>query len=369
MPVRRPRRLSKRDLSTSDERCKQGERELNGSRRTALEAIIERMQGLRVLVVGDLMLDEYRVGDVARISPEAPVPIVRVREEYSELGGAGNVARNLVSLGASAALVGVIGIDREGSLLRARAEATGLATAGLIESPARPTTHKLRVVARTQQMLRLDREDDSPLRPDERARVEQAIFERLEAWDAVVLADYDKGLFADGLGRHVIAAARARGILVAADPKRELRRFRGASLVKPNLAEACAAVGGRGDDFESRSQLLEKLRAELAGAEVVVTRGGEGVSALGDDGGPFDVPARRLAVFDVQGAGDTSLAALVLCRAAGASLFEACVVANAAAAVAVSKVGTAAVTPSELRARLAEALELARFPLLTSEAS
>ena len=328
------------------------------SRRAALEAIVERMEGLRVLVVGDLMLDEYRVGEVARISPEAPVPIVRVREERCELGGAGNVARNLVSLGASPALVGILGFDREGSLLRARVEAIGLATSGLIDSSARPTTHKLRIVARAQQVLRLDREDESPLRPDERARVEQASFDRLEACDAVVLADYDKGIFADGLGRRLIAAARARGILVAADPKRELLRFRGASLVKPNLAEACAAVGGRGDDFESRARLLEKLRAELAGAEVVVTRGGEGISALGDEGRVFDVPAKRLAVYDVQGAGDTSMAALVLCRAAGASLFEACVVANAAAAVAVSKVGTAAVTRAEVRARLSEALDL-----------
>lgn len=324
------------------------------------------MQGLRVLVVGDLMLDEYRVGEVARISPEAPVPIVRVREDFVELGGAANVARNLVALGAKAALVGVIGMDREGSWLRERAVATGLSTEGLIESASRPTTHKLRVVARSQQMLRLDREDETPLESEEMARVERAIFEGLEAWDAVVLADYDKGLFADGLGRRVIAAARARGMLVAADPKRELARFRGASLVKPNLAEACAAVGGRGDDFESRARLLEKLRAELAGAEVVVTRGGEGISALGEDGRAFDVPATRLAVFDVQGAGDTSMAALVLCRAAGASLFDACVVANAAAAVAVSKVGTAAVSPSELRARLAEGPDLA---LLISEAS
>lgn len=328
------------------------------SRRAALEAIVERMEGLRVLVVGDLMLDEYRIGEVDRVSPEAPVPIVRVRAEHCELGGAGNVARNLVSLGASAALVGILGFDREGTLLRARAEAIGLETSGLIESSARPTTHKLRVVARAQQMIRLDREDESPLRADERNKLEQASFDRLGACDAVVLADYDKGLFADGLGRRLIAAARARGIPIAADPKRELLRFRGANLVKPNLAEACAAVGGRGHDAESRARLLEKLRAELAGAEVVVTRGGEGISALGDDGRFFDVPAKRLAVYDVQGAGDTSMAALVLCRAAGASLFEACVVANAAASVAVSKVGTAAVTRAELRERLSEALGL-----------
>lgn len=322
-----------------------------------LTALLERISQLRILVVGDLMLDEYRSGDVERISPEAPVPIVRVRKESCELGGAGNVARNVVSLGARAELVGTLGPDREGALLRERIALLGLPAGGLVESPERPTSHKLRIVARSQQMLRLDREDDSPLSASERARVERAVFERLEDCDAIVLADYDKGLFGEGLGRRVIAAARERGIAVAADPKRELQRFRGASLVKPNLAEACAAVGGRGDDSESRCRLLEKLRHELAGADVVVTRGGEGVTALGEDGRVVDVPTRRLAVYDVQGAGDTSMAALVLCRAAGASLVEACVVANAAAAVAVAKVGTAAVTAAELHARLSDSLD------------
>jgi D-beta-D-heptose 7-phosphate kinase/D-beta-D-heptose 1-phosphate adenosyltransferase len=339
---------------------------LSGTDRADLDALLDRIAMLRVLVVGDLMLDEYRTGEVVRISPEAPVPIVRVLREAQALGGAGNVARNLVSLGARAELVGLLGRDREGERLRASVEALGLATGGLVESTSRPTTHKLRVVARAQQMLRLDREDESPLSADEAARVERAVFERLDGVDAVVLADYDKGIFADGvsdgfpiasaggLGRRIVEAARARGLLVAADPKSSLARFRGASLVKPNLAEACAAVGGRGDDFEGRCRLLEKLRDQLGGAEVVVTRGGDGVTALGADGRVFDVPTRRLAVYDVQGAGDTSMAALVACRAAGASLRRACRVANAAAAVAVSKVGTAAVTRGELADRLTQ---------------
>lgn len=312
------------------------------------------MAQLRILVVGDVMLDEYRVGEVARISPEAPVPIVRVREERHALGGAGNVARNLVALGAAVELVGTVGRDREGARVADEADALGLPTAGLVETPDRPTTHKLRVVARTQQMLRLDREDDSPLPTDVRARLEAAVLARLSDCDAVVLADYDKGLFADGLAHAIVAAARARGIFVAADPKRELPRFRGASLVKPNLAEACAAVGLRGEDFESRRRLLEKLRGELAGAEIVVTRGSDGATVLGADGEVVDVPTRPLAVYDVQGAGDTAMAALVSCRVAGASLVRACEIANAAAAVAVSKVGTAAVSRAELESRLAD---------------
>ncbi len=327
---------------------------MSGAGGAGLESILERIAGLNLLVVGDVMLDEYRIGEVARISPEAPVPIVQVEQERFELGGAGNVARNLVSLGARAALVGLLGLDREATLLGECARASGLDTAGLIASSARPTTHKLRVVARSQQMLRLDRESRAPLSSEERARVERACFERLDGCDALLLVDYDKGVFADGLARLLIEAARARGIPVAADPKRELPRFRGASLVKPNLAEACAAVGGHGEDFEGRVRLLEKLRAQLGGAEIVVTRGAAGISALGADGRAFDVPTPPRAVYDVQGAGDTALAALVACRTAGAPLREACLVANAAAGIAIAKVGTAAVTLAELRAGLAE---------------
>lgn len=345
-----------------------GRRVLSGAEIAAIERILARFSGLRVLVVGDVMLDEYQSGAVTRISPEAPVPIVRVDEVRHELGGAGNVARNLLCLGVQVDLVGIVGADREAGVLRRRLAELGLDAGGVVESPSRPTTHKLRVVARAQQMLRLDREDESPLAAEERTELEARIFDRIAACDAVVLVDYDKGLFAEGLARTIIAAGRARGIPVAADPKRELQRFRGATLVKPNLAEACAAVGGRGDDFESRCRLVEKLRFELAGADIVVTRGGEGVTALGGAGRAFDVPTRRLPVYDVQGAGDTSMAALVACRSAGASLFEACVVANAAAAIAVSKVGTAAPTRAELQAGLAEAVALATSPAVARSA-
>ena len=246
---------------------------MSGSGRAGLEAVIERMEGLRVLVVGDLMLDEYRVGDVARISPEAPVPIVRVREERYELGGAGNVARNLVSLGASAALVGILGPDREGSILRERALASGIPVEGLIESHDRRTTHKLRVVAHAQQMLRLDREDESPLTPDERARVEQAIFERLEACDAVILADYDKGVFAEGvlahgLGRMLIA--RGTG---ARDPGLGGSQARAPALSRRHAREAESRGGLRGGRW-TRGRFREPLAAAREAARRA-RRGGD----------------------------------------------------------------------------------------------
>jgi D-beta-D-heptose 7-phosphate kinase/D-beta-D-heptose 1-phosphate adenosyltransferase len=323
----------------------------------SLEACVDRWVDLRLLVVGDVLLDEYRVGDVDRVSPEAPVPVVRVRRAETALGGAGNVARNVISLGARCDLVGVIGRDPEADRLRDLVEQIGMDASGLVESRARPTSHKLRVVARSQQMIRLDREDDGPLQRAESHALREAIDQRLGGCHSVILEDYAKGLFADGAARRIIEAARQRGIRTVADPKSDLRRFRGATLVKPNLDEAMRFVAGSGVDFGARRSLLEKLRDELGGGEVVVTRGGAGMSGLDDEGTPFDVPTRPLEVYDVQGAGDTAVAALALGRAAGASLVEACIVANAAAAVAVEKVGTAAVEPHELRARLPEALD------------
>lgn len=323
-------------------------------RRENIETMLDRVPALRVLVVGDLLLDEYRSGEVERVSPEAPVPIVRVRRSNSLLGGAANVARGVVSLGPDCRLVGLAGEDREGELLVSLVDGLGVSTGGIIRTPDRPTTHKLRVVARAQQMLRLDREEDSAIGPELTEEIRRAIAARIDDCDVVILEDYDKGLFGDGLAHWIIELARSHGVFVVADPKRELARFRGASLVKPNLDEAMRFVAGSGSDFDARRSLLEKIQFELGGGEVVVTRGRLGMSALDGHGHAFDVPTRPLEVYDIQGAGDTSIAVLGLCRAAGASLVDACIVANAAAAVAVEKVGTAAVGPSELRGRLPE---------------
>ena len=322
-----------------------------------IDALIHRWRDLRVLVIGDVMLDEYRVGEVARVSPEAPVPVIRVDGVRQALGGAGNVACNIQSLGARCDLVGVIGNDAEGeSLLGAMAEAE-LDSKGIIRSDSRPTTHKMRIVAGTQQMARLDRESTADLTERERMALDVVIEERLAGCDLVVLEDYDKGLFAGSLAHRVIRAAKAREVPVIADPKSELQRFRGAQLVKPNLAEALAFVGASEEEADievslgARARVLEKLREQLGGGEIVMTRGSAGMTALDHEGGVFDVPTQPLAVYDVQGAGDTAVAALALARVAGASLAEACIVANAAASVAVKKVGTAAVSSEELRAR------------------
>lgn len=319
-----------------------------------IEATLAGFAGRRVLVVGDLLLDEYRIGDVDRVSPEAPVPIVHVRSTRMTPGGAANVACGIVALGGHCDLVGLIGADPEGDAIVDCLANNGVATSDLIRTPERPTAHKLRIVARSQQMLRLDRESDEPIRAEQGEALRTVIEERLARCDVVLLQDYDKGLFADGLASWIIERARSRSIAVVADPKNDLGRFRNASLVKPNMEEAMRFVEGRADGFESRRIWLEKMQRALDGSEIVLTRGAQGMTALDARGEAFDVPTRPAEVFDVQGAGDTSIAALALCRAAGASLLESCIVANAAASVAVEKMGTAVVELAELRQRLAE---------------
>lgn len=325
-------------------------------RRVEIESLLGRVAELRVLVVGDLILDEYRSGEVDRISPEAPVPVVRVLHTASQLGGAANVARGVVSLGAECRLVGLVGQDAEAETLCSLVEALGVSPEGIVHTSSRQTTHKLRVSARGQQMLRLDREEDSAIGSDHARALQRVVLENIEGCELVILEDYDKGIFGDGFARWVIELARSQGKRVVADPKCELARFRGASLVKPNLNEAMQFVSGSAADFDARRNLLGKLHHELGGGEVVVTRGRLGMCGLDEHGHVFDAPTRPLEVYDVQGAGDTSIVALGLCRAAGMPLEDACIVANAAAAVAVEKVGTAAVGVTELLERLPEIL-------------
>jgi D-beta-D-heptose 7-phosphate kinase/D-beta-D-heptose 1-phosphate adenosyltransferase len=331
-----------------------------------IESVLDRFGSLRVLVIGDLLLDEYRSGEVDRISPEAPVPVVRILDERAELGGAGNVARGVVALGARCELVAPLGTDAEGARVVRLLADIGISQQGIVRTPGRGTPHKLRVVARGQQMLRLDREERGALVAAQQVALREAIVRLLPGSDVVILQDYDKGTFADGLAAWSIEFARQSGVRVAADPKHDLRRFRGASLVKPNLEEARACVLGAtvpganmpdaSMDLVGRRALLEKIQRELGGAEIVLTRGAAGMTALDRHAVATDIGTRSVEVYDVQGAGDTSIASLALCRAAGAELVDACIVANAAAAVAVGKVGTAAVDLEELRRRLPEAL-------------
>ena len=296
----------------------------------------------RVLIVGDVMLDRYWFGEVTRISPEAPVPVVRVNRVDERPGGAANVARNCVALGARAQLLSVIGEDEAGERLAALVTAEGV-QANLYRDASIPTTVKLRVIGRQQQLLRIDFETP----PSREALASKlADFEAaLPQCDTVILSDYGKG----GLAHiaTMIGLARDAGKLVLVDPKGEdYSKYRGANVVTPNRAELRGVVGSWGDaaDLERRAQ---KLRSRLGIGALLVTLSEEGMT-LFDERGAMHVAAQAREVYDVSGAGDTVIAALAVMLAAGAPIAEAVRIANRAAGIVVGKLGTAVATREEL---------------------
>ncbi|HVO90167.1 MAG TPA: D-glycero-beta-D-manno-heptose-7-phosphate kinase [Casimicrobiaceae bacterium] len=302
----------------------------------------ERVQRARVLVVGDVMLDRYWFGEVERISPEAPVPVVRIARSEERPGGAANVARNIAALGAQATLLSVIGADEPGEALR-RLLAGEHVQASLLQDASIPTTVKLRVIGRQQQLLRIDFET-MPSR--ELLASKLADFDRLlPPADVVLLSDYGKG----GLAHitTMIERSRAAGKQVLVDPKGdEWERYKGASIITPNRAEF-RQVAGRWRDESEMADKAEKLRRDLDLEALLVTRSEEGMS-LYSAGGTLTIPAQAREVFDVSGAGDTVIATLATLLAAGASLPDAVRIANEAAGVVVGKLGTAVVYPEEL---------------------
>jgi len=295
----------------------------------------------RVLVVGDVMIDRYWFGDVNRISPEAPVPVVHVSRSEDRLGGAANVARNIAVLGARATLVGVVGRDDPGAALARLAAADGV-TAALVEDTI-PTTVKMRVMGRQQQLLRVDFEErPSALAVD--ALVAQAA-PLIAQHDVVVLSDYAKGAL-DRV-QDLIAAARAAGKPVLVDPKgHDYGRYRGASLVSPNRSEMLDAVGRWRDEAELAT-LAESLRQRLDIEALLVTRSEQGMTLFSPEG-RHHVDAQAQEVFDVSGAGDTVLATLAVTRAAGLPWRDAMAWANRAAGLVVGKLGTSVIHPEEL---------------------
>ena len=312
---------------------------------------IDRFAGCTVLVLGDVMLDAYVYGHVERVSPEAPIPVLRIDNRREMLGGAGNVARNVAALGARVILVGVAGDDEAGrSIATQLAEADGGRISGrLVIDQGRPTTRKTRFVSGTQQLLRVDEEIARPI-GDETAEAVLARFkEALAESDIVILSDYSKGVLSEAVLAAAIAAAHAAGKRVVADPKsRDFSRYRHVDVLKPNRLEITQATG---IDCRDDATTEQAGRAALATAEagaVIVTRGAHGVSIIPKDGPALHLPTLARAVFDVSGAGDTLVSCLAVALAAGADLAEATELANAAAGIVVGKAGTECVSPTEL---------------------
>jgi D-beta-D-heptose 7-phosphate kinase/D-beta-D-heptose 1-phosphate adenosyltransferase len=323
--------------------------------RQKLSRAIEALGQPRVLIVGDLILDRYVTGEVERISPEAPIPVLAARHSQDLVGGAGNVAANLRAMEAEVEVLGVVGDDSRGARLRALLEELGVGTSGCLVDPSRPTTEKTRMISGVQQILRVDWESSSALAPELGGRLVEGLRERVRRAGAVVLSDYGKGVLSEQVLRAAIAEAREAGVPVLVDPKgADFLRYRGATLVTPNRREAELAVGRRLPTLEDVTQGAREL-LELAQLEAaVITLGGEGMFHMQRGGPGRHTPTVARAVFDVTGAGDTVIAHLALGLAGGLPLALAAELANHAAGIVVGKRGAASVTRAELLGALAE---------------
>jgi D-beta-D-heptose 7-phosphate kinase / D-beta-D-heptose 1-phosphate adenosyltransferase len=324
--------------------------------RTSLIAGVERLQQARILCVGDVMLDHYVYGHVERVSPEAPIPILRVERETRTPGGAGNVLRNLQALGAQSCFVSVVGNDAAGRELNRLIAEPGNVEPHVLVEAGRVTTVKTRYIAATQQMLRADREGVAPLGPYVRADFLRLIGQAVAEHAVVIVSDYAKGTLGDGIAAAVIAAARAAGKPVVVDPKgTDYAAYRGASVLKPNrreLAEATRLPVG------SQAEIVAASRALIAqggfGA-ILVSLSEDGMILVEADGAVHPLPAAAREVYDVSGAGDTAIATLAAALASGLGLIEAARLANFAAGIVVGKIGTAVTYASELAEALADA--------------
>jgi rfaE bifunctional protein kinase chain/domain len=314
-------------------------------------ALLKAMSGRRVLVLGDVMLDEFIWGKVVRISPEAPVPVVEVTDQSFHLGGAGNVAGNIRSLGGEAVLVGVVGADAAGERVKAALATAGVEAGLTVADSGRPTTVKTRIIANHQQVVRADRE-----RSDDIAdALEQALLRRvrraLPSCQALILSDYQKGVVTPRLMKAIPPLARRRRIPLLVDPKvAHFSLYRRVAVITPNQTEAEQATGIRIRSVADLTAAGKRIVAMLGCRAALITRGEHGMSLFERDRRPLHIPTAARDVYDVTGAGDSVIATLGLALCAGARLPEAAALANYAAGVVVGKLGTAAATPDELLA-------------------
>jgi D-beta-D-heptose 7-phosphate kinase/D-beta-D-heptose 1-phosphate adenosyltransferase len=314
--------------------------------------ILQTVRGVRVVVLGDVMLDEFVWGDVTRISPEAPVPVVDVRRESVHLGGAANVLANLVALGARGSVVGITGDDDAGNRLRtALNESNPEQSASLlIVDKMRPSTVKTRIIAHSQLVVRADREDRRPVNGEIQSQIISRLNESLKNADALVISDYDKGVVTPHILESVLPGAYQR-IPVLIDPKlRNFRSYRPATLVTPNHHEALRMSNLEEDSDSGLHEAARRIREELACDAVLITRGDRGMMLLDESGAPVFVETAAREVYDVTGAGDTVIATLAAALAAGATTLEAAHLANHAAGIVVGKIGTATANSEELLA-------------------
>jgi rfaE bifunctional protein kinase chain/domain len=304
----------------------------------------------RILIIGDVILDEYLWGDVRRISPEAPVPVVEIRSRTFVPGGAGNAAANVVSLAGRALLGGVVGHDHQADKLGEVLRRQGVDTGGLVVDSERLTTTKTRLIAHGQQVVRMDSEQRTPLPHPVEDTLLQWADRHLPAVDACILSDYGKGVVSSRVAEQIIRGARQLGKPVIVDPKgANYAKYRGATVVKPNIHEVQQALKEEIEDDNSLLEASRRLVGLLEGAAVLITRGPEGMSLFREGLAPVHFAAVARHVFDVTGAGDTVVSTLAMALSAGLTLEQAVHLANLTAGLVVGKRGTATVTLDELR--------------------
>jgi D-glycero-beta-D-manno-heptose-7-phosphate kinase len=315
----------------------------------ALEELIGRFAGRRIAVLGDCMVDRYLWGHVERISPEAPVPVVEIERETFTLGGAGNVAANLHALGAEPVLLGVVGDDADGAMLRTSFEQRGISTAHLVADRTRPTTVKTRIIAHSQQVVRADRESRSDVSGAPLDALLAEVGAVLPDCDGLVVSDYGKGVVNARTLERVLAIARERAFAVSVDPKEShIDAYRGVSILTPNQHEAGWVQGRRVVDEASLMEVGWGLQKRLDAQAVLVTRGAAGMSLFERGGRYTHLPTAAREVYDVTGAGDTVVSVVALALAAGGDFISACALANHAAGIVIREVGTATCTPRQL---------------------
>jgi len=320
---------------------------------TKIEGTISKFSGVKILVVGDLILDEFIWGDSSRISPEAPVPVVLVERESLMPGGAANVANNISAIGANAHLSGVIGKDEHGRQLEIILKKKGVDLEGVISDPERPTTLKTRVVARHQQVVRIDREKSAHLNDSIGGELVNYIKEKIKDVDGIIIEDYGKGVITPKILKEIIPPAKRAGKIIAVDPKEEhLSYYKGVTVITPNRKEAEAMGGIKASDDSSLNRLGRSLLKKLNLQSALITLGEQGMRLFERSGRITHIPTVAQEVFDVSGAGDTVIAVFTAALCAGAKMIEAAHISNFAGGIVVGKVGVATTSQAELKARI-----------------
>jgi len=314
-----------------------------------LKTLISKFSKAKVLVVGDLILDEFIWGTVTRISPEAPVPVVWVDRENFMPGGASNVAANMRSLGGEVYLAGVIGNDSRGEVLQALLRKKGVHCEGIVADPQRPTTQKMRVIAHRQQVVRIDRELIKPISDAVLHEIRAYIHEILPRVDALIIEDYGKGVIVPGLVQEAVKIAKKYRKIITVDPKEtHFSYYRGVTTLTPNHHEAASAVGFKIKDEATLERAGRTLLKKLRSDSFIITRGENGMAIFQPGKKTVKIPTVAREVFDVSGAGDTVISALTLALAVGANILEAALLSNIAAGIVVGKVGVAVTDREEL---------------------